>query len=349
MIPPPKYQRLVEEIALRIRRGEWMPGDRLPSEPDLAKEYGVAYMTVRSAVSALVETGQLRRIRGRGTFVVEPAEPITKPTLALLLPPHWPTLDPFYFPLVVSGFTHRAEELGFHVHLAGRTEPLLEFIELREHHSNAVACVMIDANDQREAELLLDHGVSIVAINRYRGTRRITWVQPDNFGGSYDAARHLIGLGHSRIVYLEGPRENLDAQERYRGARQAVLDAGLEPIKSLPGTFQEQSGYDRLRDLLAQGERPTAVMAASDLAAIGAMKALAEAGVRIPQDASMVGFGNFRPGAFLHPSLTTTFLPLEDVGAKAAEVLAQQLRGYRTESVSLPCPVILRESVAPPG
>ena len=343
----PKYLQLSEELQRRIDGGEWTTGDCLPSEVALAKDYGVAYMTVRAAVSALVKSGRLRRIRGRGTFVVEPSEPDTIPTLGLLLPPKWHNLDPFYFPEIVAGFTERAEELGYRVHLGDRSEPLIEFIQLRELNVGAVACVMIQERDVLEAESLLDRGVAVVAINHYRGSRRITSVSPDNRGGSAEAVRALLDLGHRRFAYLAGPEDNLDAGQRLLGIRHALKEKGLRPT-ILPGGFSEASGYERTVQLIQTGDLPTALMAASDLSAIGAMKALAEAGIRVPHDLSLIGFGDFRPSAYLHPSLASVRLPLSEVGARASELLIDEINGRRAQSQLMPCPVLLRESIGPP-
>jgi LacI family transcriptional regulator len=346
----PKYLQLSEELRRRIEGGEWTTGDSLPSEVILGKEYGVAYMTVRAAVSDLVQSGRLRRIRGRGTFVVEPREAGAVPTLGLLLPPKWHSLDPFYFPQIVTGFAERAEELGYRVHLGDRSEPLIEFIQLRELKVSAVACVMIHESDVQEAESLLDRGVVVVAINHYRGTRRITSVSPDNRAGSLAAAEALLSLGHRRFAYLGGPDDNLDAGQRLMGVRQAFRKARIpaKAVAVLPGGFSEESGYERTKRLISTGPLPTALMAASDLAAIGAMKALAEAGLRVPRDVSVVGFGDFRPSAYMNPSLSSVQLPLNLVGARASELLIQEVSGHRAQSELLPCPVLLRESIGPP-
>ncbi|MCW5942245.1 MAG: GntR family transcriptional regulator [Fimbriimonadaceae bacterium] len=347
----PKYQRLNELLLDRIAQSEWRPGDRLPSERQIAEEYGVAYMTVRNAVSRLVQTGQLRRIRGRGTFVVEPDEPDRRPSLGLLLTPNWHSLDPFYFPPIVTGFVEKANELGYQAHLADRTEPLLEFLRFRELHVSAVACVLLGREDLVDADALLDRGVLVVAINHYGGARRIPAVSPDNRGGAYQAARHLVALGHRRFAFLEGPEGNLDAHERLRGVQIALREAQI-PLSALtlwPGGFLEDSGYERGLAMLARGSLPSAVISVSDLAAIGLLKAFAENGIRCPDDVSVFGFGDFRLSAYLTPALTTVRLPLRDLGVRAAEALVAQCHGVRLDPVRLDCPLVFRDSVAAPS
>ncbi|MBI5707368.1 MAG: GntR family transcriptional regulator [Armatimonadetes bacterium] len=346
----PKYLRLHEQLAARIDRGEWLPGDRLPSEPLIAEEYGVAYMTVRSAISQLVRTGQLRRIRGRGTYVVEPEQPDVRPAIGLLLAANWHSLDPFYFPPLVSGFVEKAEQLGYQVHLADRSEPLLEIFRFRELHVSAVACVLVDEEDLDDAHELWDKGVLVVAINHYGGSRRVPSVTADNQGAAYLAARQLVQLGHRSFAYLAGPPWNLDAKERGKGVRRALRDSGIpsDSLLVMEGGFYEESGYARGKELLSKDELPTAVMSVSDLAAIGFLRAAHELGVRVPEDISVFGFGDFRLSGFVRPALTTVRLPISEIGRRAAESLIDQVRGMRPDPITLECSMVLRESIAPP-
>jgi len=345
-----KYRELSELLIRRIEQGEWKPGDQLPSEMSLAEEYGVSYMTLRSAVRELVQQGRLRRIKGSGTYVSLPDNPDKRPVLGLLLTEGWHSLDPFYFPPIVTGFATRAAELGYQVHLADRTEPMLDFLKFQELHVNAVACILLGEPDLSEANQLLDRGVKVLAINRYNGSRRIVSVNPDNRYGAYSAAKHLLKLGHRRFAFLAGPTDNFDAVERQRGVEQALREAKLAQttLEVLEGEFLEDSGYERAHELIRKKHLPTAVLCASDLAAIGLMRAFFEEGVAVPNDVSVVGFGDFRLAGYTTPALTTVRLPLVDLGACAAEALSNLYRGIRTESRKLDCPLIFRESVCRP-
>lgn len=344
----PIYQKLVELLEERIRSGEWKEGGRLPSEPQLAAELGVAYMTLRKSISALVDSGRLTRIRGRGTFITAKTEPDRRPGLGLLLIHEWHSLDPFYFPSLVAGFARRAEQLGYQVHLADRSEPLVEYLELQRHQVRAVACVVLEHSDLEDADALLDQGVLVVAINQYGGSRRIPSVSPDNRGGAMKAARSLIDLGHKHFAFLAGPKWNLDAMERRRGVVSALKEAGLEKnLTILEGGFLEDSGYQRGKELASKGDVPTGVLAVSDLAAIGLMKALQEEGIAIPDDVSVFGFGDFRLSGYVYPALTTVRLPLEEIGQEAAQALTALCRGIRLDPIRLDCPIIWRESVGP--
>lgn len=344
-----KHQAITDDLEAKIRSGELAAGSCLKSEPQLAVDYGVAYMTIRRALTTLVEKGVLYRVRGRGTFVADTALEDRRPSLGLLLLRNWHSIDPFYFPPIVSGFVERAEEQGYQVHLADRSQPLLEILRFHELHVRAVACVLLDLEDLEDADELLDQGVVVVAINHYGGIRRVTSVSPDNRKGSYNATKALIDLGHRDLVFLSGPKINFDAAERRRGYEAAIKEAGDQVRGAVfEAGFSEENGYEAGEKLLKKGKLPTGFVVASDLPAIGLMKRLREAGYTIPRDLSVIGFGDFRLSAYVHPALTTVKLPLDEIGRRAADALIAQYKGGRAETLKLDCPIIWRETVAPP-
>lgn len=345
-----KHAQVVIDLQDRLANGVYAVGQQLPSEPDLATEYGVAYMTIRRAITTLVEQGQLYRLRGRGTYVAEPPSLDKSPSLGLLLLRNWHSIDPFYFPPLVSGFVARAEEQGYQVHLADRSEPLLELLRFHELSVRAVACVIVEKDDMRDADDLLDKGVMVVAINNYGGLRRVTSVSPDNRKGAYQITKALTDLGHRDFAFLSGPKLNLDAIERKKGFDLALKEAGsqVRSVTVLETGFIEERGYEQGKELLTRGNVPTAIVSVSDLPAIGLMKALQEGGLNIPGDVSIVGFGDFRLTEFMNPALTTVRLSLDEIGRRAADALIAQYRGGRIDTVKIDCPVIWRESAGPP-
>lgn len=201
---PMKYLRIYEHLRDLLSSGKWSPGDRLPSEWELARQYGVAYMTVRQAVGKLAQEGYVHRVRGRGTFVSETTS-TSGAVLGIILPGEWHRLDPFYFPPIVCAFVDYAAERGYKVLTSRRSEPVSEFLHLRELKVRAVACLLIDKSDASELETLAEYGLTVVAINRYRGRRRLRWVAPDNFGGMRTATRYLLECGHRKILFSQVP------------------------------------------------------------------------------------------------------------------------------------------------
>lgn len=145
----------------------------------------------------------------------------------------------------------------------------------------------------------------------------------DNYGGARSMMKHLIASGHRRIAHLAGPAENMDAQERLRGYRDALTQAlpgAAEQV--LQGDFTEDSGYHAAQRILRSEQRPNAVFAANDMMAIGCMSALMEAGMRVPQDIAVAGFDDIPTARFVRPALTTVQVKIADLGARALERLA---------------------------
>jgi DNA-binding LacI/PurR family transcriptional regulator len=141
--------------------------------------------------------------------------------------------------------------------------------------------------------------------------------------------RHLLDLGHTRIGFIAGPKLLLDACERLEGYRDAFAEAGVAVHEDLivPGDFNERSGREAMRALLARAPRPSAVFAANDESAIGAMQILKREGLRIPDDMALAGFDDIPLAQYVDPPLTTVHQPFYRLGEKAAEVLLATLAG----------------------
>ncbi|MBB6429129.1 LacI family DNA-binding transcriptional regulator [Algisphaera agarilytica] len=150
-------------------------------------------------------------------------------------------------------------------------------------------------------------------------------VRPENIEGSWLATRHLIELGHSRIAFLGGNVDNVDAQERYLGYRMAVQEAGIELDEDLVEfqDFSPPGGRTALANVLSRSSGVTAVFAGGDYLAIGAYDAAHDAGLEIPGDLSIVGFDDIEPVRYLRPALTTIHIDLHAIGAHAFDRVLQ--------------------------
>ena len=146
-----------------------------------------------------------------------------------------------------------------------------------------------------------------------------------NWQGAYDATRHLLDLGHWRIGFITGTVEMGCARDRLAGYRAALADAGLAPDSALvqEGDFFQPQGFASARTLLALSEPPTAIFASNDVSAFGVMEAVRDAGRRIPDDISIVGFDDIPQAAQVNPPLTTVRQPLEQMGRTAARMLLE--------------------------
>jgi LacI family transcriptional regulator len=145
----------------------------------------------------------------------------------------------------------------------------------------------------------------------------------ENRSGAYAMVRHLIGLGHRTIAMITGAEGNYDALERLRGYRKAMKDAGIEPPNEweLAGDFSEVAGHRAVGTLLALNPRPTAIFAANDSMAIGAMSALREAGLRVPEDMAVAGFDDIPMARYMSPPLTSVHVDIAELGARAVKTL----------------------------
>jgi len=344
-----KYREVNSALRAEIASGLWAAGEQIPGEHDLARRFGVAYMTMRQAVTVLVDEGLLCRVRGKGTFVVDrsqaPAESTTLRPMALLLPNYWQTADPYYYPQLLSGFQQEMEERGHSCTLDSyESADARRLIE----QGSAVACLLVDENHQQLVEGMRDRGHHVLAINRYTGRRSVPCVHIDDVHGVEQAVDHLVGLGHERLAFLRGPSDNLDAADRLRGYRAAVRKHGVRSSEVGNG-FSEAAGYDALSELLTSPQRPTAVACASDLSAVGAIKAARDHGLSIPQDLSLVGFGDFSVSHYVTPSLTTVRQCRNTLGRTAAGCLIELAHGSDVADVVLSAELIVRESTAPPS
>ncbi len=174
-------------------------------------------------------------------------------------------------------------------------------------------------------------------------------INVDNAGGAAAMVRHLAAQGHRRIAHVSGPADNWDAQERLRGYRNAVREAGGETARALevPGDFTEEAGYRAARVVVGMRPRPTAIFAANDAMAIGLLSAFQEMGVRVPHDVAVGGFDDIPIGRFVTPALSSVSVSIADLGARAmARLLAALEDGRRhvPRHETLPTRLVVRRS-----
>ena len=168
----------------------------------------------------------------------------------------------------------------------------------------------------------------------------------DNQGGAFRATRYLIGLGHTRIAHIAGTPGHPDAADRLAGYRSALVDGGLAVDERLivEGRLDEESGLPAAEELLAGGEPFTAIFAANDQAAYGAMLGLFNHGYRIPTDMSIVGFDDQWFSTYTLPPLTTVRQPSTEMGRAAAEGLLRLLNNEAPQLPHFPTELVIRKS-----
>ena len=196
-----------------------------------------------------------------------------------------------------------------------------------------------------------EYGGRAVALGPRRD--RLPAEVPDNVGGERAAVEHLVGLGHTRVGFINGPPKILTSHERLDGYRQGLEAAGIAFDKRLvvEGGFTETGGAAALARLLDSDSPPTAVLTANDTMAIGCMGELSARGLRVPQDISLVGFDDIPIMRWLNPPLTTVRIPMREIGIAGMQRLLALLEGGDTASARVnrhPTELIVRRSTAPP-
>jgi len=273
-------------------------------------------------------------------------------TIALLLPD---ISNPFYAALV-SGIQ---EYVLSHDHTmllcttegnAEREEQYLQLLRAKQVDGALVDGLVLPAD--RLARFVAD-GFPIVCLDRDIDSAAIPVVQVDNHLGGKMATQHLVVLGHKRIAHITGAPVLGISKERQAGYAEALETAGIGFDHRLIaiGTFTEDGGYRAARDLLLLNPELTAIFAANDLTAVGALNAIAESGRRVPDDVSVVGFDDLRLASYTSPPLTTVRQPATRIARLASELLIGLTRGDEVGQMRhlLEPSLVIRSSTAPPA
>ncbi|HEX6447491.1 MAG TPA: LacI family DNA-binding transcriptional regulator [Streptosporangiales bacterium] len=263
--------------------------------------------------------------------------------------------DP-YFAQIASGAMRVATEQGLLVLLASTfRDPERELAyasALRAQRARAILLLGSGFDDRAytnamRAELTpyRDAGGRVAAVSHHDFA--VDAVLPDNRGGAADLARALLELGHRRFAVISGPPRLTTVQHRVQGFRDALAEAGVELAADavVESEFSQTGGYDGTLELLRRRVRCTALFCVTDVMAIGALEALRENAVRVPDDLSVAGFDDIPIVRHLNPPLSTMHLPLEEIGERVMSLVLAEPRKRRHVETVRP-EVTLRESTA---
>lgn len=257
-----------------------------------------------------------------------------------------------FFPTVARGVEDAASTMGYTVVLCNTDgDPAQEMAyakTLRELRVDGIIFVVSSPDSAAVWELLRGH-FPLALIDRQVEGASVDAVLVDNVSSAREATRHLIRLGHRRIAHISGPPQLTTSRDRLRGYLEALGEAGLEADETLirAGDFRYHSGYARMKELLEAQDPPTAVFAANDLMAIGAIRALGESGRRVPDDVAVVGFDDILLASLVRPALTTVSQPAYQMGVTATELLIRRMDGLVSgppQEVVLTPQLVIRES-----
>lgn len=265
-------------------------------------------------------------------------------------PPEQAFANPF-FAEVIRGIGSVLHEAGLHLLLSFTPTPAEAHRVclglLRQRRVDGVILTSARQQDPLIAELHREC-FPFVLIGRTQDGPPVSWVNNDNVLVGALATDHLLSRGHRRIALIIGPRDEVVSADRRQGWAQALARAGVPAPTEyvVDGGFTQEGAYRAMERLLALPERPTAVVAADDVMALGALRAAKEHGLSVPGDLALVGVNDDPISAYLQPPLTTVRIPVFELGATAARSLIELLSpgSLGPRQVILPSQLVVRES-----
>lgn len=209
--------------------------------------------------------------------------------------------------------------------------------------------IMLHATEER-IQALIDSDLPTVFVDRIAQGKRATYVKSDNMDGARQATEHLLSLGHRRVAILTGKTDNIVGMERLQGFQQALTQAGITPDPGLVchSGWNIAEAYEAAKALLAERRDFTAIVAASDMIAMGGLRALTEQGLRVPEDISLVGFDDVELSQYTYPPLTTMRQDCTAMGQGAVQRLMCLLEETEDAApLNIPTRLVIRQSTAP--
>jgi LacI family repressor for deo operon, udp, cdd, tsx, nupC, and nupG len=268
-----------------------------------------------------------------------------------------PDLSNIFFSQVLRGIEEELFAAGYGMIVGDLNGP----IEKEQHFAAFAAGGQVDGVLLLNGHLLrhseapgaapVQFGVPVVAMCEAIEGANVPQIEVDNRAGACRMTEYLAGLGHRSIGYVCGPAANVLEKERFRGFQDGLAKTGLELDAAFvwPGDYKLERGVRVAGKIVASGKRPTAVFCSNDEMAIGLIRGLASAGLRVPEDISVAGFDDIEFAEMAGPPLTTIHQPRRELGRNGAAALLELLRG-RTPlpRIRLGTELIVRASTAPP-
>lgn len=329
---------------------------------DVAREAGVSVATVSRVLnsSGPVSPGTRKRVEE----VAEDLEYIphggaqsliTRRTgnLGIILP----DLYGEFFSQLIRGIDQATRAAGYHVLLSSSHADRVELEAALRAMRGRVDALILMSPDNAPDELLkgVPKGLPVLLLNTDEGgAAPVDTLNVDNRGGAYAAVRHLLSLGRTRVGLIGGTLSNHDARERRDGYRAALSDAGVEEPEAweVAADFTKAGGQRAARELMALADPPTAVFAANDSMAVGALSAFREAGVRVPEDVALVGFDDVPITRYVTPPLSSVRVDLPRFGERAVERVMEMLEdpsSHQPRHEVVPTELVIRTSTTVNG
>lgn len=362
---PFKYEAWANRLRMQIQQGELQPGDQLPSHNEMKEQFGLSRPTVERIHALLEQEGLIVREERRGAFVTSGKRSVST-TIGVFSPLNDRYERQPYNVHLLSGVREVAEGMGHQILLLGdstaRSNRKLDWTQIG-------GILTLAADDEQLTGLLNAMPPGMPCVTLIGDSPRALSVTCDDYHGSLALTEYLLELGHRRIAALISPIM-LVTRRRIEGYQQALTAAGVayqeKWIRNQPFQLTAAHGFAQAAKIcMQQWLREdwqevgyTAIVAQNDESAIGIIEAIHEAGLRVPQDISVVGFDGTELIRHYRPRLTTTEVPLHEIGARGARWLIQQMEASRNgtwsfetatqETIVLLPRLRIGESTAPP-
>jgi LacI family transcriptional regulator len=275
-------------------------------------------------------------------------------TIGLILPTYGPRFSDPFFSELLAGIGNEANEAGYDLLLSTHT-PGDEEMRAYERfvggrRADGFVVVRVRSQDER-IKFLAKQGIPFVAYGRSDLKLKYPYVSADSYAGFCEAAEHLITLGHKRIAHIAAPPNLTFAHHRLDAYRDTLTQHRLRIDEQLivQGDLTQASGYATTVQLLGLKRAPTAIMAANDLMALGAMSAIHEKGLRVGREVAVLGFDGIPLAEHSHPPLTTVSQPIYSIAKQVTRMLIQIIQGETPKpmQVLIHPTLMVRESTHP--
>ncbi|MCM8818538.1 MAG: GntR family transcriptional regulator [Candidatus Omnitrophica bacterium] len=340
-----KYNQVKSFIIDYIDKKKLKTGDRVPSENEIAQSFGITKVTASRALNELVNEGILYRIQGKGSFF---AGYKTKVSNILLFFPIVSSYDPYFTGPLLETFFHSIDDRGLNLSMFyfRENERIREIPDIK--NCKVIIVAALKKGEGLSDELLEKINIPVIYLSSHPEVP-VSYVAFDNKKGAKKAVEYLIKMGHRKIAYFSADyRQNISNEERMEGYIEALNENGIRHKIILNGDYTEESGYKLAKEILEMKERPTAILTCNDLVAIGAIHCFFENNIKVPDDISIIGFGNYKISNYTRIPLTTVSLPVKEMGRKLAELAVKKIYEktlFKNESVIIPTELIIRKSV----
>lgn len=229
-------------------------------------------------------------------------------------------------------------------------DDLVDFQQISPRNFDGIIVMSQSPNDDEFIAHVLKEGIPMVVLNREIIGQKVTTVLSDDLRGAYNVTKHILDQGHRNIAIIEGKPEFRTTYKRKQGFLNAHADAGIQFNEgyALPGKYSLESGYNAMQSLLDLDERPTAVFCSNDEMALGAMKAIKQHGIAMPEEMSIAGFDDMGFTAYLTPALTTVLRPVEEMSTEGTQILLNKIEQKDVVEpgiINLDTELIIRDSI----